>query len=69
VRIDYRWSAGDTDRVRRYAAELLALAPDAILAQGSPSVVELQRATRNIPIVFVSVIDPVGAGPSYGLAA
>jgi putative ABC transport system substrate-binding protein len=62
VRIDYRWSAGDTDRVRRHAAELIALAPDAILAQGSPSVVELQHATRTIPIVFVSVIDPVGAG-------
>jgi ABC-type uncharacterized transport system substrate-binding protein len=68
VRIDYRWSAGDTDRVRRYAAELVALAPDAILAQGSPSVVELQRATRTIPIVFVSVIDPVGAGFIESLA-
>jgi putative ABC transport system substrate-binding protein len=68
VRIDYRWSAGNADRVRSHAAELVALAPDAILAQGSPSVAELQRATRTIPIVFVSVIDPVGAGYIESLA-
>jgi ABC-type uncharacterized transport system substrate-binding protein len=62
VRIDYRWAAGDADRARRYAAELVALAPDVILASGASTVSALQRATRNVPVVFVNVIDPVGAG-------
>jgi ABC-type uncharacterized transport system substrate-binding protein len=62
VRIDYRWAAGDTGRFQRYAEELLALAPDVILASASPSVQALQRATRTVPIVFVQVTDPVGAG-------
>jgi ABC-type uncharacterized transport system substrate-binding protein len=62
VRINYRWGAGDADRVRRYAAELAALAPDVILANGSPAMAALQPAARTVPIVFVSVIDPVGAG-------
>jgi putative tryptophan/tyrosine transport system substrate-binding protein len=60
--IDYRWGAGDADRSRRYAAELFALAPDVILAVGSPAVAALQQATRTLPIVFVNVADPVGAG-------
>jgi putative ABC transport system substrate-binding protein len=60
--IDYRWGAGDADRSRRYAAELVALAPDVILAVGSPAVAALQQATRTLPIVFVNVADPVGAG-------
>jgi ABC-type uncharacterized transport system substrate-binding protein len=62
VQIDYRWAAGDADRYRAYAAELVALAPDVLLVQGSPSVAALQRLTRTIPIVFVSAVDPVGAG-------
>jgi len=62
VQIDTRWAAGDDERLRRYAAELLALAPDAIMATGSPAVAPLVRATRTVPIVFVNVADPVGAG-------
>jgi len=68
VRIDYRWDAGDADRSRRYAAELVALAPDVILAVGSPAVAALQQATRTLPIVFVNVADPVGAGYVDSLA-
>src|ERR1700730_6383661 len=62
VRIDYRWGATDADHARPYAAELAALAPDVILSSGSPSVAALQQATRTVPIVFVSVVDPVGSG-------
>ena len=62
LRIDHRWAAGDTDRFHRYAEELLALAPDVILAAATPSVQALQRATRTVPIVFANVADPVGAG-------
>ena len=62
VRIDFRWGAGDADRFRRYAAELVALAPDVILASGSPAVGPLLQATRTVPIVFAPVADPVGAG-------
>jgi len=62
VRIDYRWAATDADRSRTFAAELVALAPDVILASGSQSVAALQQATRTVPIVFANVIDPVGAG-------
>ena len=62
MRIDYRWGAGDADRIRRYAAELVALAPDVILATGSATVGPLLQATRTVPIVFVHVADPVGAG-------
>jgi ABC-type uncharacterized transport system substrate-binding protein len=62
VKIDYRWGANDAGRVRRYAAELVALAPDVILTAGTQSVAALQQATRTVPIVFGSVIDPVGAG-------
>ena len=63
VRIDYRWSAaGNADRYRTYAAELVALAPDVILASASVSVAALLHTTRTVPIVFVNVIDPVGAG-------
>jgi putative ABC transport system substrate-binding protein len=61
VRIDYRWGAGNVDEARKYAAELAALAPDVILANGSPAVAALQSASRTVPIVFVTVIDPVGA--------
>jgi ABC-type uncharacterized transport system substrate-binding protein len=62
VRIDYRWGAGDAGAFHRYAEELLALAPDVILASGTPSVQALQKVTRTVPIVFALVADPVGAG-------
>jgi putative ABC transport system substrate-binding protein len=68
VRIDYRWAAGDADRHRRYAAELVALAPDVILASGTASMMSLQQLTRTVPIVFVNIIDPVGAGFVESLA-
>jgi putative ABC transport system substrate-binding protein len=68
VRIDYRWAAGEAERFRRYAAELVALAPDVILASASPSVASLQQASTTLPIVFVIVIDPVGAGFVASLA-
>ena len=68
VRIDYRWYAGNADAARTHAAELVALAPDVILAEGSPSVAALRSATRTVPIVFVSIIDPVGAGFVESLA-
>ena len=68
VRIDIRWPAGDADRIRRYAAELVALAPDAILATGSATLGPLLQATRNVPVVFVIVPDPVGAGFVESLA-
>jgi putative tryptophan/tyrosine transport system substrate-binding protein len=62
VRIDYRWAAADVDRIRGYAAELVALAPDVIVSSGTPTVVALQQATSTVPIVFVQVPDPVGSG-------
>jgi ABC-type uncharacterized transport system substrate-binding protein len=68
VRIDTRWAAGDADRGRKYAAELVALAPDVILAAGTVAVGPLLQATRTVPIVFVTVIDPVGAGFVESLA-
>jgi putative ABC transport system substrate-binding protein len=68
VRIDYRWGAGDTDRFRRYAAELVALGPDVILGTAASIVADLQQASRTVPIVFVSTIDPVGAGLVASLA-
>jgi putative tryptophan/tyrosine transport system substrate-binding protein len=68
ARIDTRWGENDVDRERRYAAELVALAPDVILAAGTVSAAALQRETRTIPIVFNSVSDPVGAGLVESLA-
>src|SRR5262245_29699152 len=68
MRIDYRWTSGDGDRIRRYAGELVALAPDVILTVGSSLVGPLQQATRVVPIVFVNVTDPVGAGYVASLA-
>jgi putative ABC transport system substrate-binding protein len=62
VRIDVRWGENDVERDRKYAGELVALAPDVILASGTLSVTALQRVTRAVPIVFVRVSDPVGAG-------
>jgi putative tryptophan/tyrosine transport system substrate-binding protein len=62
VRIDTRWAAGDVDNFRKYAAELVALPPDVILTSGAPAVTALQQVTHTLPIVFVAIIDPVGAG-------
>ena len=68
VRIDTRWGAGDPDRYRQYTAELLALAPDVILANSSAALAPLLQATRTVPIVFTTVADPVGAGYVDSLA-
>ena len=68
VRIDLRWGAGDADRFRKQAAELVALAPDVVLASGLPVVGPLLQATRTVPIVFAQVVDPVGAGLVASLA-
>ena len=68
MQIDTRWAAGDADRIRTYAVELVALAPDVILATGSATVGPLQRANRAMPIVFVTTIDPVGGGFVESLA-
>jgi putative ABC transport system substrate-binding protein len=62
LRIDYRWGAGDANRIRAFAAELVTLAPDVILSTGTPSAAALQQSTRTIPIVVVTVVDPVGSG-------
>jgi putative tryptophan/tyrosine transport system substrate-binding protein len=62
VRIDIRWAGADADKIREHAAELATLAPDVILANGSVVVAPLLQATRTVPIVFVVVPDPVGAG-------
>jgi putative tryptophan/tyrosine transport system substrate-binding protein len=68
VHIDYRWGAGEPERIRRNAAEMAALAPDVILANGTAGVGPLLQATRTVPIVFVQVSDPVGAGYVASLA-
>jgi putative tryptophan/tyrosine transport system substrate-binding protein len=62
IRIDYRWGSGDTERFRKYAAELVGLSPDVILGTAASIVRALQEASRTIPIVFVTTIDPVGSG-------
>jgi putative tryptophan/tyrosine transport system substrate-binding protein len=62
VRIEYRWGAGDLDRFRRYAAELIALSPDVVLATAGSIVGAFQQASRTVPIVFVTTIDPVAFG-------
>jgi putative tryptophan/tyrosine transport system substrate-binding protein len=68
LRIDYRWAAGDADRIRAYTAELVALAPDVLVGNGTPVLTALRDATRSIPIVFVLVNDPVGQGFIANLA-
>jgi putative ABC transport system substrate-binding protein len=68
VRIDVRWSAGKADNIRKYATELVALSPDAILASGGSNVPPLLQLTRTVPIVFTQVTDPVGAGFVESLA-
>src|SRR6516164_7164755 len=67
VQIETRWATSNIE-ARKHAAELVALAPDLILVTGSPTVAALQQATRSVPIVFVNVADPVGAGFVDGLA-
>jgi putative ABC transport system substrate-binding protein len=69
VRIDFRWGAGDPDRIHKYAAELIALKPDVVLASGTTIVGALLRASRSVPIVFVGITDPVGGGFVQSLAS
>ena len=68
VQLDTRWGAGDTARFRRYAAELVASAPDVLVGTANSIVGDLQQASRTIPIVFVLTIDPVGSGLVASLA-
>src|SRR5262245_17478621 len=68
IRLDYRWGAGDVDRYRTVAAELVATEPAVILALGTSTVGALRRATRTVPIVFTNVTDPVGGGLVASLA-
>jgi len=68
VKLDTRWAGGDSERIRKYAAELVALAPDVVLASGGTVVGALQQASRTVPIVFVTVTDPIGRGYVASLA-
>jgi putative ABC transport system substrate-binding protein len=68
LRIDYRWAGGDVGRIRAFAKELVDLSPDLIVAYATPSVLALRELTRSIPIVFLSVTDPVGQGLVASLA-
>ena len=68
IRFEYRWTAGDPDLMRRYAAALVDLSPEVIMNGGLPTLVAMQRETRTIPIVFAQVLDPVGAGFVNSLA-
>jgi putative tryptophan/tyrosine transport system substrate-binding protein len=68
LRMDYRWASGDVGRIRTLAKELVELSPDIIVGYATPSVVALQQETRSIPIVFLSVTDPVGQGLVASLA-
>jgi putative ABC transport system substrate-binding protein len=68
VRIDIRWGGGDANRMRKEAGELVASAPDVIVASGTTSLRPLLQATRSLPIVFANVADPVGAGFVASLA-
>ena len=68
VRLEYRWGSADAERIRKSAAELVALAPDVILVSGNSGMAPLHRATRTVPIVFVNTSDPVGGGFAMSLA-
>jgi putative ABC transport system substrate-binding protein len=68
VQIEYRWGAGESEHSREAAAELIAFDPDVILASGGAAAAALHRATRTVPVVFVSAIDPVGSGLVESLA-
>jgi putative ABC transport system substrate-binding protein len=67
LRMDVRWAAGNADRMRMFAKELVDLQPDVILANSTPVTASLQRETQTIPIVFVAVSDPIGSGFVAGL--
>jgi len=62
LRVDYRWAGGNIDRIRTFSAELVALAPEVIVANSTPVLATLHQMTRDIPVVFVIVNDPVGLG-------
>jgi putative ABC transport system substrate-binding protein len=66
--VDYRAAPGDANRQRAYAAELVALTPDLIVADGTPGLTAVRQATRTVPIIFVNVTDPVGQGFVESLA-
>jgi len=68
IQLDYRWAGGDAGLRRRYAAELVALAPDVILTNGAASLIALRQETDTLPIVFINIVDPVGAGFIASLA-
>ena len=68
MQIEYRWAAGDLDRIRAFTTELVALAPDVLVGNGTPALRALRDATHSIPIVFVLVNDPVGQGFIANLA-
>jgi putative ABC transport system substrate-binding protein len=68
VRLDYRWSVDDPNRMRGLAVELVSLSPDVIVANGSLALEALQQVTHTTPIVFLAVVDPVGAGYVENLA-
>jgi putative ABC transport system substrate-binding protein len=68
LRVDVRWGKNDVELDRKFAAELVALAPDVVVASGTLSVTALQRVSHTLPIVFVRVSDPVGAGVVESLA-
>src|SRR5215471_15885433 len=68
LQIDERWTAGDPERTRRFAGELLAMHPDAVFAFSSIAVAALQRKSRTVPIVFTAISDPVGSGFAQSLA-
>jgi putative tryptophan/tyrosine transport system substrate-binding protein len=68
LRIELRWAAGDADKIRTFAKELVSLRPDAILSQTTPVTGALARETQTIPIVFVTVSDPIGSGFAASLA-
>jgi putative ABC transport system substrate-binding protein len=68
LRIDYRWGASDPEHIRRHVGEVIALAPDVILVNGTEAAGPLRQATRRVPVVFVQVSDPVGAGLVASLA-
>ena len=68
IRMDIRWPAGNIDRVRKSAKELVDLQPDVILSEGTPATFALQRETRTVPVIFAAISDPVGAGLVASLA-
>jgi ABC-type uncharacterized transport system substrate-binding protein len=68
LRIDYRWGAGSPNNMRKYAAELAALAPDVMLASGTIALAAVQQISHTIPVVFVNLVDPVSGGFVESLA-